>query len=450
MVGASGRAARRLAGPVGRGLTWLIRVLTRHTDVALGLVALAMFVIGWSTIQETHDVPASLMPVLALCEALPILLLRRAPVVGWAIAAATSVLWWALIPQAVPEVPPPFELVTESPAAFMPWPVVQFLVLLATVVAVGLWGAWREVAVVVVATGVLLVAAMPDDLKAWGLGQAIVMGVALLVRWLVISRREIAVQQDQVETERARRAVVEERSRIARELHDVVAHHMSMIVVQAQSAPLRHGVSDADVISEFSAIEGSARQALTEVRSVLGVLRDERGPVETAPLPDLTQLPSLVKSSKAAGMPLTSRLRVDPAKVPPGTALVLYRVAQESLANAARHAPGAAVELTLEEDSGWARLMVRNSAPPTACTCPPGSPCVCGYGRSSGHPRRRNGEGAGDENGGRDENGGNGIRGMFERVRAVGGTFEAEPVGDGFVVIATVPLTGRPQIAGLG
>src|SRR5690606_34464969 len=136
---------------------------------------------------------------------------------------------------------------------------------------------------------------MPDDLKAWAVGQALVMGVALLIRWLVISRRQIAVQQDEVETERARRAVVEERGRIARELHDVVAHHMSMIVVQAQSAPLRHGVDDPKVVAEFQAIEGTARQALTEVRSVLGVLRDEHGPVETAPQPDLAQLPSLVR-----------------------------------------------------------------------------------------------------------------------------------------------------------
>jgi len=426
VIGASGRAVRWLSQPLWRGAI----ALTRHSDVALGLLALITFIVGWSTIEQSHDVPASLMPVLALCEAAPVLLLRRAPFVGWAIAAGTSLVWWAVVPAYF-----------DSP---MPWPVVQFLVLLATVIAVGLWGAWREIPIVVAATGVLLVSAMPSDLKPWALGQALIMGVALLIRWLVISRRQLAVQKDEVETERARRAVVEERSRIARELHDVVAHHMSMIVVQAQSAPIRHGVEDPEVVGEFSAIEGSARQALNEVRAVLGVLRDENGPVETAPQPDLAQLPSLVKSSKAAGMPLTSRLRLDPASVPPGTALVLYRVAQESLANAARHAPGAAVELTLEEDSGWARLMIRNSAPPAYTK---GSN-VRVDGREPDHARGRNGEGAGT--GGGDENGGNGIRGMSERVRAVGGTFEAEPVGEGFVVIATVPLTGRPQVAGLG
>ncbi|WP_158306134.1 sensor histidine kinase [Janibacter sp. HTCC2649] len=426
VIGASGRAVRRLMRPLWRPLWHGLRWVAGHNDAVLGLLALVMFIIGWSTISLTHDVPVSLLPVLALAEAVPLVLLRRAPFVGWAIAAAVSVLWWAVVPAFF-----------DSP---MPWPVVQFLVLLATIVAVGLWGRWREIPVVIIATGVLLVVAMPDDLKPWALGQALVMGVALLVRWLVISRRQLAVQKDEVETERARRAVVEERSRIARELHDVVAHHMSMIVVQAQSAPIRHGVTDPEVVAEFSAIEGSARQALTEVRSVLGVLRDERGPVKTAPLPDLTQLPALVKASKAAGMPLTSRLRLDPTQVPPGTALVLYRVAQESLANAARHAPGAAVELTLEEDSGWARLMVRNSPPPTHN--------VRAVGREPDHPRGRNGEGAGT--GGDDEGGGNGIPGMFERVRAVGGTFEAEPVGAGFVVIATVPLTGRPQVSGLG
>lgn len=439
MVRAGGRASRWVAArsvralrPLGRPMMRAARTVAGHSDLALALLALLALAIAWSTIRPWHDVPASLLPVLALCEVVPLVLLRRAPFAGWAVAAASSVLWWAFVPTG-PEVPP------------MPWPVVQFLVLLATVVAVGLWGRWREVAVVVAATGVLLLVAMPDGLKPWALGQALVMGVALLVRWLVISRRQIAVQQDVVETERARRAVVEERSRIARELHDVVAHHMSMIVVQAQSAPLRHGVDDPAVAAEFAAIEGSARQALTEVRSVLGVLRDEQGPVETAPQPDLSRLPALVESSRAAGMPLTSRLHVDAADVPPGTALVLYRVAQESLANAARHAPGAAVELTLEQESGWARLMVRSSAPPVAppAATPTGASSVRNPGDDPDHGRGRKGET-------RDANGGNGIRGMSERVRAVGGRFEAEPVGEGFVVVTTVPLVGRPQAVGLG
>lgn len=433
VIGASGRGVRRAARWLAQRLWRGVSALSRHNDVALGLLTLVTFVIAWSTMDLTHDVPASLMPVLALCVAAPVMLIRRSPFVAWLVAVGASILWWAVVPAYF--------------NAPMPWPVMQFLVLLATIIAVGLWSPWREIPVVIAATGVVLLAAMPDDLKAWALGQALIMGVALLVRWLVISRRQIAVQQDEVETERARRAVVEERSRIARELHDVVAHHMSMIVVQAQSAPIRHGLSDPDVVGEFSAIEGSARQALTEVRSVLGVLRDERGPVEMAPLPDLAQLPALVKASKAAGMPLTSRLRLDPAQVPPGTALVLYRVAQESLANAARHAPGAAVELTLEEESGWARLMVRNSPPPSHAN---GSSAGAGAGAGAGV--RNLGE-AGDQDRGRngdDEGGGNGIPGMLERVRAVGGTFEAEPVGAGFVVIATVPLTGRPQVTGLG
>lgn len=403
-----GRVLLALGRFLRRPLLRVVRLIGANSDVALGLLTAVMFAIAWPTIPLTHSVSATLWPVLALAQVLPLVLLRRAPFSGWLVAVGASLVWW----QAVPALD----------VAPMPWPVVQFLVLLATIVAVGMWGRWEESLIVLVGSGVLLGLAMPDGLKGWGLGQAVFLGVAWLIRWLVISRRQIAEQQEEVENERARRAVVEERSRIARELHDVVAHHMSMIVVQSQSAPVRLGLSDPGVVEEFSAIEASARQALTEVRSVLGVLRDEKGPVEIAPQPDLAQLPSLVKASKAAGMPLTSRLRVDASKVPPGTGLVLYRVAQESLANAARHAPGAAVELTLEEESGWARLMVRNSAPPT------------------GETREVTAN----------EGGGNGIPGMSERVRAVGGELHAEAVGDGWVVVATVPLTGRPQVAGLG
>ncbi|MGL4178343.1 MAG: sensor histidine kinase [Dermatophilaceae bacterium] len=404
--GALRRSTTRLGRWLGRGAS----AASRHPDLVLALLASMVFVIAWPTIQVSHDVPASLMPVLAVCEALPLVLLRHAPFAGWVVAAATSATWWVLVPA--------------LPASPMPWPVVQFLVLLATVVAVGLRGRWREVPVVVVVTGGLFLA-LPEDLRPWVVGQALVMGVAILLRWLLSSRRQIAAQRVEVETERARRAVVEERGRIARELHDVVAHHMSMIVVQAQSAPVRHEVCDDRLVEEFAAIEGSARQALTEVRSVLGVLRDEDGPVATAPQPDLRDLPALLASSTAAGMSLTSHVDIDAGAVPPGTALVLYRVAQESLSNAARHAPGAAVELTLEEEAGWARLVVR-SAP---------------AGRGSPAP-----EGEPDGPAGGSADGGSGIRGMSERVRAVGGTLRAEPVGAGFVVAASVPLTGRPGV----
>ncbi len=410
---------RPLWRPLWRGLRWV----AGHNDVVLGLLALAMFVIGWSTIQISHDVPASLMPVLALAEAVPLLLLRRAPFVGWGIATAVSVLWWALVPAYF-----------SSP---MPWPVVQFLVLLATIVAVGLWGRWREIPIVIAGTGVLCVAALPDDLKPWALGQAVVMGVALLVRWLVLSRRQIAVQKDEVETERARRAVVEERSRIARELHDVVAHHMSMIVVQAQSAPIRHGVSDPEVVGGVLGDRGfGAAGPQRGAFGAGGAARRERTGRDRAPTRSRAASVSgqgLQSSGYAAHLPFASR----PGPGAPG------------------HGAGAL--------SGGAG--VPGQCGPARSWCGSGAHARGGLGLGPAHgpqlasarPRQaagvRNVGEEGDQYRGRngdDETGGNGIRGMFERVRAVGGTFEAEPVGAGFVVIATVPLTGRPQVAGLG
>lgn len=368
------------------------------------LLALLALAITWPTIGVTHRAPVSLWPVLAVMTVLPLLFVRRAPAIGWAATMGTCLVWWVLVP--------------ELPGAPMPWPVMQFLILLVTLLGVALWAQWYEIGAVVALTGALLWLALPGELQGWAFGQAGIVVVGLLLRWLVLSRRELAQQTERTETERAQRAVVEERARIARELHDVVAHHMSMIVVQAQSAPLRLGVERHDVAKEFAEIEHSAREALGEVRGVLGVLRDARGEAERAPQPGLEQMPPMLEATKAAGMPLTWSIELDPDDCPPGTALVLFRVLQESLANAARHAPGSAVRVTLTATSDRAVLTVQNGS------------------GSAAPPERA---------------GGAGIEGMTARAEAVGGTLRAEPDGaGGFIVCADVPLAGRPATSALG
>lgn len=391
---------RRVLALLLAGLRWV----ARRPDVALVLLALLALAITWPTIGVTHRVAVSLWPVLAFMTVIPVLFLRRAPAIGWAATIGSCLVWWLLVP----------ELAT-SP---MPWPVMQFLILLATLLAVAIWAQWYEIGAVVAATGALLWLAMPETLQGWAFGQIGIVVVGLLLRWLVVSRRELAQQTERTETERAQRAVVEERSRIARELHDVVAHHMSMIVVQAQSAPLRLGVDRPEVTKEFTEIEHSAREALGEVRGVLGVLRDERGEAERAPQPGLEQMPPMLEATRAAGMQLTWSLRIHPHECPPGTALVLFRVLQESLANAARHAPGSEVDVLLQRETDDAVLTVRNRA----------------------------GAAAAPERGG-----GAGIAGMTARAEAVGGTLSAEPDGGGgFVVRAQVPMAGRPTAGALG
>ena len=396
------RPARRRVGAALRGLVTGARWLAARPPVPLALLAALLFAITWPTMSVTHRVPGSLQPLLALMSVAPVLVLaaRQSPFVAWAVSGVGSLVW-LLLPT-----------VGDWP---MPWPVTHFLVLLLTVLVVAMYARRSEVVATTGLTAVFFLVVMRVELKPWAIGVVIIVAFGLLVRWLVLSRRQLAQQEEDAEVERARRAVLEERSRIARELHDVVAHHMSMVVVQAQSAPYRVEDVSPGAREEFASIESSARQALTEVRGVLGVLRQEDSPTETAPQPGIEDLPDLLESARAAGLDLTWSLDLPAEQCPPGTGLVLHRILQEALANASRHAPGAAVEVALDERAGEADLEVRSAKgvrPPSTS----------------------------------DAGGGHGIPGMRARAEAVGGHLHAGASPDGgFVVHAVVPLADRPR-----
>jgi signal transduction histidine kinase len=220
----------------------------------------------------------------------------------------------------------------------------------------------------------------------------------------------LAAQTERTEAERARRAVLEERTRIARELHDVVAHHMSLIAVRAETAPYRLSDLPESARAEFGSLSEVAREALTDMRRLLGVLRDDQ-PARLAPQPQLADLPALVESAQQAGVSV--ELSVPPAldQVPPGVGLCAYRIVQESLSNASQHAPGAAVTVSVTHDSGAVLLRVANG---------PGGPAD-----PSQNDRRP----------------GHGLTGMRERVALLGGSLSAGPAPEGgFVVSAVLPL----------
>ncbi len=394
----TGRGVGAVGRWFGRGAALVGRWLTRSPEVTLAVVAAILFVIAWSTLSLTHDVTVSMRPVVALVETAPLLLARVRPLAGWAVSIGGA-LGFTFIDVTNPDWP-------------MPWPVVHFLVLLALVAAVALRARWEEIIGAVGGTAIVFVLLLPDDLKAWALGQALVGGVALLVRWLVVSRRQLAIETVSTQEERARRAVLEERSMIARELHDVVAHHMSLIVVQSQSAPFRLGAVSEDVRAEFTSIEQSARAALNEVRAVLGVLRSASHEVASAPVPSGGDLEGLLESSRAAGLPITwSALPPAVATVPAGVGLAAYRILQESLANASRHAPGAAVRAEVTLDAGDLALVVENTTPPRP---------VAPTGESGG---------------------GNGLVGARTRAQTADGTLVAGPTeSGGFRVEAHLPV----------
>ena len=201
-----------------------------------------------------------------------------------------------------------------------------------------------------------------------------------------------------------------ERARIARELHDVVAHHVSMVVVQAETARLTTpGLPDAGA-RQLSAIGDTARTALIEMRRLLGVLREDAAgePADRRPQPDLSQLNDLLDQARQTSATGT-RLIVSgtPIRLDPTAELAAYRITQEALTNARRHAPGAAVDVELRYTDQALQLRIRDNGP--------GPPAMT--------PAR-----------------GHGMPGMRERAAAVGGRLRTGPApGGGFLVEATLP-----------
>jgi signal transduction histidine kinase len=205
-----------------------------------------------------------------------------------------------------------------------------------------------------------------------------------------------------------------ERARISRELHDVVAHHISMIAVQAETARLATPGMPAAGAQRLSAIGDTARAALTEMRRLLGVLREDTETVaaDRKPQPGLQQLNELLDEAReAAGTGARLIVRGALAALDPGVELAAYRIIQEALTNARRHAPGAAVDVELHYTGAELRLRIRDNGPgpPTG----PGAP-----GAEHGH----------------------GLLGMRERATAVGGELRtAAAPGGGFLVEARLP-----------
>ena len=227
------------------------------------------------------------------------------------------------------------------------------------------------------------------------------------------ARRALATATERTEAAQAQQAVLEERSRIARELHDVVAHHLSLIAVQAETAPYRLSELPGPVQAEFGSLSAAAREALADMRRLLGVLRHDE-PAPRAPQPQLADLPALVDAARRAGVPV--ELAVAPAlgPVPSGVAVCAYRIVQESLSNASQHAPGAAVTVSVDGDGHAVLLRVANGP-----AGPGNGPPVTGL--RPGH----------------------GLTGMRERVALLGGSLSAGPApGGGFVVAARLPLGG--------
>ncbi len=262
----------------------------------------------------------------------------------------------------------------------------------------------------------------------WGdaaLATAALTVIAVAVDARAATRRagqSLAEQVAATEHEEARRAVLEERARIAREMHDVVAHHMSLMAVAAETAPYRlapHTESGSTrlpegIAAEFASLSNAARAALADLRSLLGVLRNDEKPART-PQPRLSDVPQLVHATCEAGIDVELSMPGDD-DVPAAVGLCAYRIIQEALSNAGRHAPGSKVTVNIRRDHRQLSIEVTNG--PEA-----GSAAA-----THAHQHRA----------------GHGIIGMRERVTLLGGALSTLPTPDGgYSVTASIPLA-RP------
>jgi signal transduction histidine kinase len=407
--------------PAPAGFVRRLTKRLKYTAAVTGTIALTA--LEYWSLKQLYGVRPLLAAAVSAAQCLPVLLAVRRPLPAW----------WLMMAAELAAAPVLLHQLPSHHTAGWPWPsgalVGQLLVLLAlvrrerTATLAAVW-------VILIGFGYGLASSYPQYDDGANTLLAVVGTLILVVGWAVRERRraERRLFQRQLagEAERARIALLEERAQIARELHDVVAHHMSVITVQADSAPFRISDLPPEAGAEFGSIAAGARGALHEMRRLLGVLRSEQDPGgQLAPQPGLEQLPELVASAVRAGIPVelnTDARAMSPHKLLPDVELAVFRIVQESLANVVRHAPGARTRVDMWVSGLELCLEIANGAP-TPADRTPGVDAA----------------GSGIDTGGGT---GHGLIGMRERVRLVGGTLDALPLrGGGFRVTARIPLT---------
>lgn len=418
------------AAPVGT-LSWRWRFTTTLALIGPGSVpfALLLFQIQNHILQADYGITWGLLP--AVATGVAVVLARFRPVGAWALVMASfaSTLFFGAV------------------AAWQPWPLTtpNLFALLVVIFALGrdrkvhigalAWISYFLAGSYAVwATNAGKIDPQPgftaipgsslasDSLTLGMMLGALALLLGLLIRIWRQGRVRVAEEERIAESERQRRRILEERTRIARELHDIVAHHMSVITVQASTAEYRLADLNEDARAEFRSISDQARESLAEMRRLLGVLRseDEAGVREPQPGPE--GLRGLAESVDRAGTPVSLEVAALPGNLPETVALTVFRVVQEALSNVVRHAPGAATTVEVAAGDEHVTVTVANGPPP-AKRPPAAQPETVTP--ASGF----------------------GLIGMRERVALDGGTLETGPTAaGGFRVHAVLPIENRSTV----
>jgi signal transduction histidine kinase len=374
-------------------LAWLPHLLVVALAVALGTVA------GGEAATE-GGVPVRVALTLGIAQGLPLVVALYRPMAGFWLSLAAGML----VSEEV-----------RAGGAGPVWAEPSLLVHLGVLALVGLQARPRvlvELWLLTLGAGAVLVQRMPGlnaspDLAEMTTLSAIVLVAAGALRERHEARRRLTEQQRVSDTERARRALLGERARIARELHDVVAHHMSIIAIQAEAAPYR---PPEEATASFATIRATATEGLRELRRVVGVLRADGVEEDPGPQPTLDRLDELVANVEGAGMTVTVAVTGTARPLPPGLELSAYRILQEALSNAMRHAPGATTRVEIGYRPAGLALQVVNGPARSQPVSSPGP--------------------------------GHGVLGMRERAAMLGGELTAGSRPDGgYAVAAVLPIT---------
>ena len=389
--------------------------LSRHPRLVDGVPAFWLALIG---LPSVIGVPLDgyrpgirvVMLLIIAAMAVPVVFRRKYPVRGFAIAAVAGALQLIVFPQPVGS-DLAILLLLYTLAAYRPRRVSVAglaVCLIGAVIAVGVWSPRGVGAVNQILLATVLFSG--TALVAWVLGDSMRYRRAYLA-----SLEDRAARLERERDAQAQIAAAAERARIARELHDVIAHNVSVMVVQADGAgyALRRDPERAG--QALTAISRTGRQALAEMRRLLGVLRSDDQQADLAPQPGLEQLRELLDQAREAGMSVSFTLEGPVRPLPEGAELAAYRVVQESLTNTRKHGGLAATAaVTLRYEPGGLLLQVTDDG--------------LGAAAAADGP-------------------GHGMTGMRERVEMYGGTVRAGPLPNGgYQVTARLPDTG-PQLA---
>jgi signal transduction histidine kinase len=360
-------------------------------------VPLAVFLVAELAAIDSGD--RALLVLCGLVGAAGLLLTRDYPLAGPVIAALAISATLVVEPQAMRDADTPFLVVV----LFLPWclgtynPRSRAIAGLVFMEVIGLWANIRF-------------AETPADYVWVGAFIAVAWTTGFIFSRQTAHARELASRAQQLEAEQltaADRAVAEERQRIARELHDVIAHSVSVMTVQAGAVRRLLLPGQEKERQALEAVEATGREALTEMRRLVGLLRDRGSMPEFAPQPGMGTIDSLLDGVRAAGLPVELDIDGRPRELKAGVDLAAYRVVQEALTNALKYAGPAHAWVAVRWDDDALELEIAND------------------GLSDGDPGT----------------GGHGLAGMRERVSLYGGVIESGPRdGGGYVVRARLPL----------